>query len=370
MSAPTILVTGATGKTGAAVVAQLRDEDATVRALVHRRDERSEQLSALGAEVAVADLFDPLQVRAALGGIDRVYYVAPWHPHMLHSAVILATEARRARVEAIVALSQWLASPSHPSLATRQSWLVEQLLGLVPDAAHVTVNPGFFADSYLRGLIGFASQLGIFPFPGTKGRNAPPSDEDIARVAVGALLDPESHAGRRYRPTGPELLSLGEMADVLSDVLGHKVRHVPVPIWMMLRAVRVMGPRMGLDDYLMSGLRYYLQEQALGTWEVGAPTTHVRDISGRDAEDFATIARRYAQLPQAQPSLANRARALLDFMRIPVTPTPRLDRLARSQQHPLPAAPQLSGASDEWAREHDCERRSKARAPVSRWDSP
>jgi len=41
-------------------------------------------------------------------------------------------------------------------------------------------------------------------------RNAPPSNEDIARVAVAALMDPARHAGKSYRPTGPELLGAEE----------------------------------------------------------------------------------------------------------------------------------------------------------------
>ncbi len=141
MSAPLILVTGATGKTGAAVVEQLRRTNARVRVLVRARDRRSDRLRGLGAEVVSADMFDPAQVEAAMAGVSRLYYLPPWRPFMVQSAVVFATAARRARVEAIVGLSQWLASPSHPSLATRQNWLVEQVFDLVPQAAHITVNP-------------------------------------------------------------------------------------------------------------------------------------------------------------------------------------------------------------------------------------
>ena len=124
MSNPTILVTGATGKTGGAVASQLLLQGARVRVLVRTRDARSRRLHDLGAEVVIADMFDPLQVEAALAGVSRLYYLPPWHPYMVQSAAVFATAARRAGVEAIVGLSQWLANPSHPSLATRQncSW--------------------------------------------------------------------------------------------------------------------------------------------------------------------------------------------------------------------------------------------------------
>jgi len=59
MSKPRILVTGATGKTGAPVVEQLIDRGYPVRAFVHRLDERSKRLSELGAEVVQGGLLRP-----------------------------------------------------------------------------------------------------------------------------------------------------------------------------------------------------------------------------------------------------------------------------------------------------------------------
>src|ERR1700739_1343321 len=182
-----VLVTGATGKIGGAVAAQLLEKGVPTRALVHRDDGRSARLRVLGAEILVADMFDIQQVAAAVDGVDRLFFNPPYHPHALYSAVTFAVAARRSGVEAVVALGQWLASPEHPSLMTRHHWLSDKLFQFLPDTAHIAVDPGLFADSYLI-LVPMAAQLGVLPTP--PGRNAPPSNEDIARVAVGALLDP------------------------------------------------------------------------------------------------------------------------------------------------------------------------------------
>ena len=72
MRKPLILVTGATGKTGSAIVAQLLEQNWPVRALVHRRDARSERLHRLGAAIFVADMYDPEQMAEALRGVARV----------------------------------------------------------------------------------------------------------------------------------------------------------------------------------------------------------------------------------------------------------------------------------------------------------
>jgi uncharacterized protein YbjT (DUF2867 family) len=346
-----ILVTGATGKIGGAVAAQLLERGVPTRAMVHRDDARSARLHHLGAEVVVADMFDINQVSAAMDGVDRLYFNPPYHPHALDSAVAFAVAARRAGAEAVVALGQWLASPDHPSLMTRQAWLTGKLFELLPDTAHVAVDPGYFADNYLQ-VIGMAAQLGVLPVPTGGRRNAPPSNEDIARVAVGALLDPHRHDGRAYRPTGPKLLSGQEIADAIGEALGRRVRHIDIPPWMFMRAVRVNAKRLGADLFFQSGLRHYLAEYALGTWEVGAPTTHVRDVAGVEPEDFLTIARRYVTGPETRRTPANFMRATWDFLLTGLVPMRRLDRFDRLQQHPQPKHPNFSGQSAVWRHEH------------------
>jgi NAD(P)H dehydrogenase (quinone) len=346
-----VLVTGATGKIGSAVAAQLLAKGVPTRVLVHCEDERSTRLRALGAEVVVGDMFDFMQIQTALAGVDRLYFNPPMHPHVLDSAVSFAVAARRAGVEAVVALGQWLASPEHPSLMTRHMWLNTKLFELLPDTAHTAVNPGFFADNYLQ-LIRTAALFGVLPMPTGMGRNAPPSNEDIARVAVGALLDPHRHDGKTYRPTGPTLLSGADMADAVGEALGRRVRHIDVPPSMFMKAVRVDAKRLKADLYVQSSIRHYLPEHTLGTWETGGPTTHVRDVAGTEPEDFLTIARRYVTLPEAQRSLRNLMRELWQSALMTVVPMSRLDKFDRLQQHPQPAHPRLSGESAFWRHEH------------------
>ena len=363
MSNTRVLVTGATGKIGGAVAAQLLERGLPTRALVHRVDARSERLRALGAEIVVADMFDIGQVQSALDGIDRLFFNPPYHPHALDSAVAFAVAARQSGLDAVVALGQWLASPEHPSLMTRHHWLIDKLFALLPDAAHVAVDPGFFADNYLN-LVPMAAQLGVLPVP-TQGRNAPPSNEDIARVAVGALLDPHRHDGRAYRPTGPTMLSGAEISDAVGEALGRRVRQIDIPPWMFMRAVRVNAKRLGADLFFESSVRHYLPEYALGTWEVGGPTTHVRDVAGVEPEDFLTIARRYVTGPESRRTARNLIGQIWNFTLIGLVPMHRLDRFDRRQQHPRPAHPRFSGQSDIWRSEHP----APAGDPISRIDA-
>jgi NAD(P)H dehydrogenase (quinone) len=231
MLKPRILVTGATGKTGRVVVAELLQAGYRVRAMVRRQDARSAQLRAQGAEIAVADLSDAEHVADALKDVQRAYYCPPFEPHMIQGAMTFALAARESGVEHIVGLTQWLASPSHPALMTRQHWLVDRLWSMMPAVTHTIVRPGFFAENYLT-LTPPAAHLGLFPWPYGNSRNAPPSNEDIARVAVAALINPSRHAGKSYRPTGPALLGAQEMAVAIGRAVGRSVRVVPTPTWM------------------------------------------------------------------------------------------------------------------------------------------
>jgi NAD(P)H dehydrogenase (quinone) len=359
MLKPRILVTGATGKTGSVVVAELLKAGYPVRAMVHREDGRSARLKAQGAEIAVADMSDVERIADALTDVQRAYYCPPFDPYMIQGAVAFAVAAKESRLEQIVGLSQWLASPSHPSLATRQSWLVDQLFSMTPGVAHTIVNPGFFADAYLV-TIGLAAHLGVFPWMYGNSRNAPPSNEDIARVAVGALMNPARHAGQSYRPTGPELLGADDMAQAIGRAVGRSVRVVPTPTWLFMKAARMAG--MSID--LMSNVRYYIDDHKRGAFELGAPTTDVLDVTGRPAEDFETIARRYAALPQNRRTFGNWVRELAQFMTAPLTPGFNFDRYDRELRRPFPFEPQSAPESKVWRREHGITDPAKPAASV------
>ena len=359
MIKPRILVTGATGKTGRVVVAEMLKAGYPVRALVHRDDERSARLVAQGAEVAVADLSDVERVADALHGVQRAYYCPPFDPHMVQGALAFAVAARESRVEHIVGLTQWLSSPSHPSLMTRQLWLVDQLFSMIPGISHTIVRPGFFADAYLA-TIASAANLGVFPWIYGDSRNAPPSNEDIARVAAAALMDPSRHAGKVYRPTGPELLGAQDMANAIGRAVGRPVRVVPAPTWLFMKALRTNG--FPID--VVNGVRYYIEDHRRGAFEVGAPTDDVLEVTSRSPEGFEAIARRYAAMPRNRRTRANGLRELARFLISPLTRSFDLDRYDRELRRPFPSAPQFAPQSAIWRREHAV-MRTESRAPLT-----
>lgn len=347
MIRPKVLVTGATGKTGEAVVRQLIAADWPVRAVVRTRDERSQRLEKIGAEVVLADLYDPEALLAAMKGTKRAYHCPPIQPWMIQCSVAFAVSAHQAGLESVVLMSQWLSSPSHPALMTRQTWLTDQLFRMIPNVSTTIVNPGWFADNNLR-ILGFAAHLGIFPVLTGESRNAPPSNEDIARVIAAVLMDPEKHAGKTYRPTGPKLLSNHDMIEIMSRVLGRKVRPVPMPLWMLYKAARMQGE----SAFSVSSLRHYIEDHKQGAFAFNAPTDHVFQVTGMPAEDFETTVRRYAGMPANRRTFRNFLRALYEFSITPIAPGYNVAKYDRELKFPTVAATRYAMQDERWKWEH------------------
>lgn len=336
MTPPKILVTGATGGVGLPLVAQLLAKGLCVRAAVRCQDARSAQLAQLGAEVVIADLYDPDQLYLAMQGVRRAFYLPPFRPHMLQSAAAFAVAAQAARLEHVVQMSQWTSARAHPAHMTRQNWLVDQLFGTIPGLAHTIFNPGMFAHNFLR-TMDYAALLAIYPVLSGNGKAAPVSHEDMARVAAVLLAEgPDRHAGKRYRPTGPALLDGREMARIVAKAVGHRVVPIDMPIWLLSKVAR----QQGIDPFEISSLRHYLQDMRDGAFAFeGGVTDVVADLTGTPAESFEATARRYAALPFARQTLGRRLKALAAFALTGFHPGHDFDRWDRRMAFPQPPNP-------------------------------
>ena len=345
---PLVLIVGATGNTGSAAVKQLRAAQWPVRAAVRVADSRSARLSALGAEVVCADMFDAVAVAAAFRGVKRAYFVPPIHALAVHAAALFAHAARAETVEHVVLLSQWLAGASRPSLLSRQHVVMDDMFRSLE--AHgigcTIVRPGFFADLPYVNLGRYAAQLGVLPLPVLgSARDAPPSVEDIARVVVAALRDPERHRGRDYRPTGPELLTVDQMVAIMSREFGRNVTHLHfMPRWLLHKAAIADG----FSDFTAAQFGYYLDDLAAGGFAHGGPTGDVLEATGVAPESFEAVCRRYATQPSHKRTFGSVAVAAWRFFIVPFKRG--LDVASYERQHELPRAPKplLAGRDDAW----------------------
>ena len=355
---PTTLVTAAAGKTGRHTALELLSRGLPVRAMVHREDARSAALGRRGAEIVVGNVSDVHDVRKALDGVQRAYWAAPAMPSALEAATLFAAIAEEKRLEVVVSMSQWLADPGHLSAHTRATWLADRVFDWMPTVGSITVNPGFFAESYTYTLDSVA-QFGMLTLPFGDGLNAPPSNEDIAAVVAALLVDPEPHLGRSYRPTGPELLTPGGYAEILSRVFGRTIRYLDIPFAVFAKSARSIG----FDEYSLIQIKWYVDELKRDTFAINAPTDAVERLTGRPAEDMETIARRYlASMPGTTRGLSGMARAMRLLAKSVVTPAPNRKRYLHTFQDGASIGA-LSIDSDLWQTTHDPDRIRHAQLP-------
>ena len=283
-----ILVTGATGKTGAPVAEQMLDRGFPVRALVRRRDDRSARLEALGAEVTVGDVHDLKSVRAAMQDVKRVYFVyPPQGEQLVEASTIVAVAARDAGVEALVNMSQISAREDSESPLARQHWLSENILDWA-DIGAVHVRPTFFAENLVMfGAETIASQGKLY-LPYGAEKHAPVAAADIARVASGILADPVLHVGERYVLTGPRNLSLTEMAGVLSREVGKPVEYVDLPVEAWGEALTGVD---GMSDSLVTHLQAVAVDHQNGIFR--GETDVVERIGGQAPQPLDAFVREH-----------------------------------------------------------------------------
>ncbi|ETW94445.1 MAG: hypothetical protein ETSY1_34850 [Candidatus Entotheonella factor] len=346
MIKPKILVTSAAGHTGAPAVKQLLSMGFPVRAFVRRHDARSQALKNAGAEIFAGDLFDFRDLRNALAGVQRAYHCPPFAANVLHGTSLFALAAEEAKLEVVALMSAWNPHATHPSIFTRELWIAQNIARWMPSVDVIHVNPGLFAFTYFFGLPA-ATHLGMLMLPYGEGLNAPPSNEDVASVAASVVADPADHIGKRYRPTGPKLISPHDCAEILGRILGRKVRYRDVSTQMFTKAAVAQGfPR-----FEIAQIRHYAEELRAGAYAVGAPTDHVEQVCGRPAEDFEVTARRYVEHPELVIpgfSLGSKLNALGQILKTMLTKAPNLDQWEVVRGQPVLAEPQLAHHSEAW----------------------
>ena len=351
---PKILVTSAAGKTGMHVTTQLLKKGFPVRALLRGIDARSERLKKAGAEIFVGNQYALSDMRRAMTGIQRAYQCAPTAPNGLHFNAIFSIAAHEAGLEHVVTLGQWLSAVDHPSLFTREVYIADLLNKMSPEFSVTSVVPGWFADNYLM-VLDMAAHLGLFAMPlGRKDqpKNAPPSNEDIASVATAALMDPSEHAGKTYRPTGPDLMSPDDIAAAMGSALGRPVRYVDVSENMMTKALRGLPPA-NYSEAAVSQLAIYTEEYRRGSFAINAPTDDVLKIGGRTPERFESIVRRVVpERPDLRPSLARSLSALVGLAKVALTPALNLSKVQADRDYVQITRPKYSQDTPDWLSSH------------------
>jgi NAD(P)H dehydrogenase (quinone) len=243
-----ILVTGAAGKTGTAIIRALVARRQSVRALVHRR-EQVETTKSIGAEeTIVGDIRSLDTLSDALEHVEAVYHICPnMDPNELSIGNSVIEVARAADVESLV-----FHSVLHPQIEEMSHhWnkmRVEEAL-FKSGLKFTILQP----CAYMQNLLGEWNSIvehGVYAVP--YSLEAPMSLvdlEDVAQVAATVLSEPD-HVGAIYELAGPEVLTPIVIASILESNLGRKLRVEQIT----REAWKQNAERLGLGEYQVNTL--------------------------------------------------------------------------------------------------------------------
>jgi len=279
-----ILVTGAGGKSGRAVICALAQRGVRVRAFVRRGAQVADVQAAGATETVVGDFDTAESLHQAATGVTAIYHICPnMHREEVAIGGRVIAAAQRAGVTHFV-----YHSVLHPQTAAMpHHWhklQVEELL-LAAGLPWTILQPTAYMQNLLAGWRAIQEQ-GVYtvPYPVT-ARLSLVDLEDVATAAAIVLTEP-GHVGATYELVGTLPLTQEEVAAVLNAVLGRPVRAEAIAPEAWAQGARGSGLSDYAIDTLLQMFRYYAAYGLVGNpnvlrWLLGRPPTSLAAFAQR-----------------------------------------------------------------------------------------
>lgn len=276
---PRIAVTGSTGHVGGEV-ARLLSAAGYEQQLIVRDPARAPDLP--GASIAQADYSDRERAVEALRGIDVLFMVSGAEAEDRvdqHRTFIDA--AAEAGVQHVIYTSFLAAAPDATFTLGRDHWATEEHI------RNSGMSYTFLRDNfYLDVLPLFAGNEGVLRGPAGDGRVAAVARTDVARTAVVVLENPHAHLGRTYDLTGPEALSLSEVAATITRVTGRETRYEEETV----EEAYASRASYGVPDWQLDA--WVSTYTAIASGQLERTTTTVQDLTGSAPLNLEALLRR------------------------------------------------------------------------------
>ena len=279
-----ILVTGAAGKTGQAVIQALVERGAAVRAFIYRPDYEA-AMKALGVqEVVAGDMRDELTFRQATQGVQAIYHACSnMNPAEVAIGRIAIQAARSAGASHFVYHSvlhpQTERMPHHWHKLRVEEMLFESGL------AYTILQPAAYMQNIVAGWAAIVEQ-GVYRVPySVETRLGMVDLVDVATVAATVLTE-AGHSGASYELAGPDILSQRDVAAILSACLKRPVQAEQIPMEVWLEKARAGGLGTYQLETLAKMFQYYERYGFWGNsrvlaWLLGRPPNGFRAFVNR-----------------------------------------------------------------------------------------
>jgi len=215
-----ILVTGAAGLCGSTVIREFARHNTPVRALVRSRAKASAFETLPNVEIAEGDMLHAESLGAALAGVDRALMISSSNQGMVETQCAFIDAAKQAGVRHVVKLSGMESGIDFEPKNFRFTRMHEEIERYLERSglAWTHLRPSQFMQVYFREGASIARD-GAFYLPMENARLSPIDIEDIAKIAYKLLNSAGGHEAKSYDMTGPEALTMTEVAERLSQAL-------------------------------------------------------------------------------------------------------------------------------------------------------
>jgi uncharacterized protein YbjT (DUF2867 family) len=248
-----ILITGATGTAGGAVLEEMRRSGRSVRAMY--RSAKDAASVPAGVQAAIADFADKNSMNKALKGVQAMFLVCSPIPRLVeleNNAIDACVEAGVRHIVLNSALGAGKYDKSFPSW----HYKVEQKLAASPLKYTILRPNGFFQNLVTYSSVTIREQGAFYASQG-EARVSLLDVRDVGAAAARALLEPKAHEGKTYELNGPEALSNSEIAQRISRVAGRAVKYVDIPEDAQRKAMQSAGMPEWQVQALLELQQYY-----------------------------------------------------------------------------------------------------------------
>lgn len=272
-----ILVTGASGHLGQRVIELILERPNPPHVIATTRTpDKLRRFSERGVDVRAADFDDETSLEKAARGAERALLIStdvldrPGHreaqqtravqafaaagvKHVVYTSIPNAERSKVIIAADHIATERAIAAAGLDYTFLRDNLYADLLFGTLPPA----LGTGKLIDARGNGKVAYVTR------------------EDCARVAAAVIADPKYSGRQVFDVTGPAAISSEELATIVSEVSGHVVRHVSVP----LAAVKSAMLQHGLPERVASV--YASFDDSIANHELEVVTDTVERVTGR-----------------------------------------------------------------------------------------
>ncbi|AQR94411.1 SDR family oxidoreductase [Clostridium saccharoperbutylacetonicum] len=277
-----ILITGANGQTGRAIIKALLSKGEKIRAFVYRT-EQIEKIKSLGdMEVIAGDMMDPKVVDKAFKGVDAVYHIcSALNPLEVEIGEMMIKAAQAAKIKHFVfhsVLHSVLQDMPH-----HQKKLMVEAKVVDSGIPYTIIQPAVIMQNIFESWKSL-TEKGIFQQKFfTKETRMNMVDLDDVAEAAAIILTTSGHTGATYELCGPENLSLSGMIAAMEQNFGSEIKVETTED----KVFEAQLKKIGVGEYRLNGLlkmfKHYNDHGFVGNSNV------LTWILGRKPNDFSSF---------------------------------------------------------------------------------